>query len=179
VADDGRTQAVETLTLTVNDRPDDGTATHTGTSGSDTLVGSSGNDTLRGLGGSDVLRGAGGSDILIGGVGADRFDFDRLSDSGSARDVIRAGDGAVAFAGAGAAQGDRIDLAGIDANVTVDNNQAFHFGGTGKGDLSLVESNGNTLVRGNVDGDTGFEFALLIQDGTVKASAYTAADFIL
>jgi hypothetical protein len=158
---------------------DDGAGGTTGTSGSDTLVGTSGGDTLRGLGGNDVLKGAGGSDILIGGAGGDRFDFDRLSDSAAARDVIRAGDGASAFQGAGSAGGDRIDVSGIDANVGAGGNQAFHFGGTGRGDLSVVESNGDTLVRANVDGDGGFELALLIDDGAVRASAYSAADFIL
>jgi Ca2+-binding RTX toxin-like protein len=158
---------------------EDGAGGNTGSSGSDTLVGTSGGDTLRGLGGGDVLKGAGGSDILIGGAGSDRFDFDRLSDSGSARDVIRAGDGASAFQGAGGAAGDRIDVSGIDANVGAGGNQASHFGGTGRGDLSVVESNGDTLVRANVDGDRGFEFALLIDDGAVRASAYSAADFIL
>ena len=99
--------------------------------------------------------GTAGSGILSG-AGADRFDFDKVSG------------------------GDRIDLGGIDANVTADGNQAFHFDGTGKGDLSLVDlSNGNTLVRGNVDGDDAFEFRLVIEDGAVKASAYEAADFIL
>ena len=58
-------------------------------------------------------------------------------------------------------------------------NQAFVFGGTGIGRVSLVNSGGNTLVRCNIDGDAAFEFELLIEDGGVLASAYRAGDFIL
>jgi hypothetical protein len=34
-------------------------------------------------------------------------------------------------------------------------------------------------VRGNVDPDAAFEFEIVIEDGGVLASAYTAADFFL
>jgi Ca2+-binding RTX toxin-like protein len=153
-----------------------GADTLVGAGGNDTLIGAGGGDTLRGQAGNDFLRGDGGRDNLIGGLGSDRFDFNAVSDSpGGAPDIIKAGDSAIAFQ-----RGvDRIDLGGIDANTTVDGNQAFKFGGSGKGYLSVVEQNGDTLVRGNVDGDSTFELAILIKDGTVKASAYTAADFIL
>ena len=59
-------------------------------------------------------------------------------------------------------------------------NQAFGFGGTGAGQISVIEfGNTATLVRGNTDDDAAFEFELIIEDAGTRASAYTAADFIL
>ena len=152
-----------------------------GKAGDDSLTGRAGDDMLRGQAGNDLLKGTAGSDILIGGTGADRFIFTSASHSpsGAGRDEIQAGDGAVAFEGAGRAAGDLIDLKGIDANTTSSGNQAFVFGSTDKGGISLFNVDGNTLVRGNIDDDAAFEFEILIVDGTVNASAYTAADFIL
>jgi Ca2+-binding RTX toxin-like protein len=154
-----------------------------GGNGNDKLYGNNGNDTLRGEKGNDFLSGDAGRDFLIGGKGADRFDFDSVSESrggSSTRDVIKAGDGAVAFEGAGKSWGDRIDVSGIDANTTKSGNQKFDFGGTGKGDLSVINvSGGHTLVRANIDNDKAFEFQLLIEDGGVKANQYHASDFIL
>ena len=152
-----------------------------GKAGDDSLTGRAGDDMLRGQAGNDLLKGNAGSDILIGGTGADRFIFTSASHSpsGAGRDEIQAGDGAVAFEGAGRAGGDLIDLKGIDANTTSSGNQAFVFGSTDKGGISLFNVDGNTLVRGNIDNDAAFEFEVLIVDGAVSASAYTAADFIL
>lgn len=153
----------------------------TGTSGNDVLTGTSGADWLHGYAGNDTLRGNAGADILSGGAGSDTFDFDVAShSSGMFRDVLRGADGAAAFEGAGAAAGDRIDLSGIDANDLVAGNQSFTFGGTGAGQISIVElGNTSTLVRANTDKDAAFEFELIIEDGKVHSSQYTAADFIL
>ncbi len=148
--------------------------------GNDVLIAGIGNDQLEGAEGNDVLRGGGGADILIGGYGNDVFDFDLVSDSApGARDICRADVGAIAFEGAGVLGGDRIDLAGIDANTSVAGNQAFVFGGTGAGRVSLVNSDSNTLLRCNVDGDAAFELQLLIGDNGILASAYRALDFVL
>ncbi len=151
-----------------------------GGNGNDRLYGKSGNDMLRGEDGNDYLRGHAGSDILIGGKGADRFDFNSVSESrGGSADIIRAGDGAAAFEGVGKRSGDRIDVSGIDANTGKGGNQTFDFGGTGKGDLSVVDQGKYTLVRANIDNDKAFEFQLLIDDGNVRAKDYHASDFIL
>ena len=152
-----------------------------GKAGNDSLFGNDGDDMLRGQAGNDFLRGSAGSDILIGGTGADSFMFAYASHSpaGAGRDEIRPGDGAVAFQGAGNAAGDLIDVKAVDANTTLSGDQTFVFGSTGKGGLSLIDVGGNTLVRGNIDNSAAFEFELLIIDGTVGASAYTAADFVL
>ena len=152
-----------------------------GLGGNDLLIGGDGSDfSLHGDAGNDVLRGGLGADHLFGGLGNDFFDFDTVADSApGARDIVRADGGAIAFEGAGMAGGDRIDLAGIDANTIVGGNQAFVFGGTGIGRVSAVTSGTDTLIRGNTDNDAAFEFALLIEDGGVLASAYRAGDFML
>lgn len=152
-----------------------------GKAGNDSLIGNDGNDLLRGQAGNDFLRGGAGADILVGGTGRDSFMFAFASHSpgGVGRDEIRAGDGAIAFEGAGSAVGDLINLQAVDADTTRSGDQTFAFGSTDKGGLSLIDVDGNTLVRGNINGDSAFEFEILIVDGAVKASAYTAADFIL
>lgn len=153
-----------------------------GFGGNDILIGGIGGEYLLGGDGADVLRGGNGFDILYAGRDADVFDFNRAGESGpgAARDVIRSLNTNVrAFEGAGVAGGDVIDLAGIDANTGAGGNQAFIFGGTGRGRVSVVEAGGNSLVRANTDGDAAFEFELLIEDGGVLASAYGAGDFIL
>ncbi len=166
---------VENLTLT-------GTTALTGTGNTlaNVITGNGGANTLSGLAGNDTLVGGTGADVLIGGIGADRFDFNFVSEStASARDMIRAGGGAVAFEGAGVAGGDLIDLSGIDANAGLAGNQPFVFGGTTAGHLSLVNSGTTTILNANVDADATFEFVLAIEDGGLLASAYKAVDFIL
>ena len=58
-------------------------------------------------------------------------------------------------------------------------NQAFVFGSTAKGGLSVVDFEGSTLVRGNTDNDAAFELEILIVDSDLLASAYSASDFVL
>ena len=123
-------------------RGNDGTNTLSGLQGDDTLVGGFGNDTLlgglgddtlRGERGADTLQGGAETDILIGGLNNDVFDFNTAGHSTRARrDTIRAGDGADAFEDAGAAQGDRIDVSGIDADTGSGGNDVFTFSGFGR-----------------------------------------------
>ncbi|MBP7001501.1 M10 family metallopeptidase [Amaricoccus sp.] len=153
-----------------------------GAQGGDTLIGGAGDDMLSAGSGGDVLRGGAGGDVLIGGGGADVFDFDLAVESRpGARDELREEAGrAPAFEGAGVAGGDRIDLAGIDADTTRGGDQAFHLGGGAAiGRLIAVEVGGDTILRGQCDGDAAFEFELLIADGGVLASDYRAIDFVL
>lgn len=150
-------------------------------SGADTLLGSSVANELHGRGGADHLTGGGGADRLVGGLGNDVFHFRAVAESiGASRDTIAAGDGAVAFQGAGAGAGDRIDVSEIDANAIAAGNQAFVWGGGhGRGHLWAVDSGNVTLVRGNVDNDAAFEIEIAIQDAGVAAHQYVAGDFIL
>jgi serralysin len=152
-----------------------------GTQGANRLDGRGGADRLRGLDGPDRLDGGAGPDVLIGGRGADVFRFVRVTDSPpAAPDRIRPGDGAPAFEGPGAAPGDRIDLRAIDADITAPGDQAFAIAaGRGAGSLWLVDVDGTTHVRGDVNGRPSPDFGILIEDGAVLASAYTAADFLL
>ncbi|PZQ47116.1 MAG: hypothetical protein DI556_18005 [Rhodovulum sulfidophilum] len=152
-----------------------------GLGGADQILGGSGKDTLRGGAGNDTLTGGAGADVLVGGAGSDVFRVTSAAHSSpSAPDTLRAGDGGAAFDGAGAASGDRIDLSGIDANTAVAGDQAFIFGGgTGRGYLWLTVDGADTIVKGNIDGDSAPEFQLVIEDGATLASAYTASDFIL
>ena len=151
-----------------------------GGNGDDTIIGKGGDDMLRGQGGDDVLRGNYGSDILIGGAGDDAFVFRSIPESNwKSPDEIRAGDGAIAFEGAGVDGGDIIDIASLDADHTASGNQAFTFGSNERGGLWLTDVDGRTLVCGNTDGDDRAEFQLWIDDGAVTASDYAASDFIL
>jgi Ca2+-binding RTX toxin-like protein len=153
-----------------------------GGTGNDWVDAQSGSDTVRGGAGNDNLSGGINADVLIGGTGRDTFTFKTLAGSNPAgTDQLRAGDGAAAFQGAGAAAGDWIDVSDIDANATAGGNQAFVFGPPGsKGHLWCVNFGSSTRVVGNVDNDAAYEFALEIVDGgSIFASAYHADDFIL
>lgn len=91
-----------------------------GGTGNDLLSGGNGRDVLLGGGGNDTLYGGAGADRLAGGWGADTFIFDSPADStvwSGGQDVIedfRRG------------QGDKIDLTGIDANLTATGDQRLH-----------------------------------------------------
>lgn len=138
-------------------------------------------NVLRGLDGDDIMRSGRGADIVIGGRGEDLFRYSSVNGSAPGdADRLRAGDGAAAFEGAGYAGGDRIDLSLIDADFTRGGMQDFAFGtARGTGRVWALDMGGNTLIRANVDGDRAAEFELVIEDGSLRASAYEASDFIL
>ena len=95
-----------------------------GSINNDRIHGDAGKDTLSGTIGNDTLWGDGGKDTMTGGSGADVFAYLKSSDSTYAlggRDVIT---------DFNHAQGDRIDLAALDADSGTDGNQAFTFIGT-------------------------------------------------
>ncbi|MCC1493217.1 M10 family metallopeptidase C-terminal domain-containing protein [Cognatishimia sp. F0-27] len=173
-----------------------GTKTHgnriEGSAGEDTLYGLSGRDTLLGgdsddrlYGGSDgdqlfggaqndFLDGGPGRDLLTGGPGADNFVLRSISDTAVGqyvRDEIR---------DFSAAEGDRINLFLVDADVTQAGDQAFteveRFTGEA-GELvlqSLVRSGRDvTLASMDVDGDGRADGQLYIV-GTASVD-----DFIL
>lgn len=148
-----------------------------GADGRDLLIGGQGADSLFGMNGDDRLSGGAGADSMYGGEGADVFVFTTTEKSfGVSTDRLSFHEGEVAFDGAGAALG---DLSTIDAVKGVDGDQAFNFGGTGTGELRIIDKGRNSIVQGNTDGDRAFEFVLVIEDRGVLAAAYSAADFVL
>jgi hypothetical protein len=166
-----------------------------GTAEADVLTGDVYGDALRGDAGADRLSGAAGDDYLTGGLGADRLHGDAGNDTlvgGAGLDWLEGGAGADTFLFASlahvdapdrildfdAAQGDRIDLRGIDAVIGT-GNDAFTlvaaFGGTA-GELVLrTRPDGVQVVRGDIDGDAVADFRILV----TAPAALTAADFLL
>jgi len=140
-----------------------------GGDGADKLYGGSGADYLAGGRGNDLLQGGFGKDVMVGGAGADDFVFKSIPEAGKggARDVIR---------DFSRAQGDDIDLGGIDANAKAAGNQSFSFigskGFSGKeGELQYK----NGIVSGDVNGDKAADFQIEI----ANHHALVAGDFIL
>ncbi|WP_202679954.1 calcium-binding protein [Skermanella mucosa] len=135
-----------------------------GWAGNDRLEGGAGNDGLDGGAGNDVLIGGAGRDRLSGGAGADRFVFDSIADSGPGwgqRDNILDFQPGV----------DIIDLKAIDANATLQGDQAFTFIGEaafGKvaGQLRWYEANDFRIAQGDVNGDGVSDFELQVTGPT-------------
>lgn len=147
-----------------------------GNDGANLLDGGNGADQLFGSGGADVLTGGGGRDMFSGGDGGDVFRFATIKDfSGSA---VTNADVILDF---NAAQGDIIDLSGVDAiKQTASVNDAFTWIGSVAftkvaGQLRYTVSNGVGLVSGDVDGNGVADFAIRID----KAPPLTALDFVL
>ena len=141
-----------------------------GFGGNDTLSGLTGNDTLDGGAGNDVLIGGAGRDIMTGGTGADFFRFMERTDSaavGTTRDLI------TAFS---RAEGDRVDLATIDANTRLSGDQAFAFiGDAGFGRIAGQLRFAAGVLQADVNGDARADMEIAIQG----ISGLLSADFVL
>jgi len=138
-----------------------------GTGGTNTLLGASGDDFLTGLAGNDILRGGAGNDVLIGGLGADQL----LGGSGADTFVFKAAAESKAvrldlILDFSAAEGDRLDLSGIDASTANFGNQKFHLGGSyfagDSGELIQVLGEGGVRLLADVNGDGLAEFELML-----------------
>ncbi len=154
-----------------NDTLTGGSANDTldGGAGRDSLLGGSAHDLLRGGGGRDTLDGGWGNDTLIGGAGrdrldggfggADRFVFDdgHAGPGAAGRDLITRFD---------RSEGDRIDLARIDADTGLAGDQHFAFIGgaafTTAGQVRAVALD----AAGHPAADPSAATALLIQMNT-------------
>jgi Ca2+-binding RTX toxin-like protein len=116
-----------------------------GSSHADVLTGNHVSNRLQGGDGADTLRGSGGADTLTGGNGADRFNFSSTNDSTAAKQDI--------VTDFNAAQNDRLGLSVIDANTTMDGNNAFDFIGSAAfsaaGQLRFADG----VLSGDVNGD--------------------------
>ncbi len=144
-----------------------------GDSGDDRLLGQEGNDIINGGVGEDIIAGGSGQDNLRGDGNNDVFVFTAVDESGAAfsqRDTIQD------FSPGN----DRIDLHDIDANINLANDQAFTFIGSAPftglaGQLSYVPFAGDTVLRGDVDGDASADFAIVLNG----SPAITVADIDL
>ena len=149
----------------------DGSAIN-GLAGNDNLIGMNANDVLSGGAGSDTLTGGLGRDRLFGGPGADAFRFNLPRESSvKAPDII---------ADFHHAQGDKIDLSHIDANIRQMGDQAFHFIGAQSfhhraGELHFVKAVGHVFVEGDVNGDGRADFRIDVHG----ASTLFHGDFVL
>ena len=138
-----------------------------GGAGNDRLDGGTGNDRLDGGDGDDLLFGGLGTDTLTGGLGADTFVFNLLSELGltDKRDVIT---------DFNSAQGDKIDLTKLDANILVKGVNPFTFIGagefTGAGQLRFVDE----VLSGNINGNLSSDFEIHL----LGVVSFTANDLI-
>lgn len=131
-----------------------------GSRNADTLRGDTGINELFGEAGNDILIGGAGQDLTVGDAGADRFVFDdgdvadRLGDADLVGDFTRS-------------EGDKIDLAGIDADANAAGDQAFAFIGTGAfsgvaGQLRVETMSGERVLSGDLDGDAAADFFIRV-----------------
>jgi serralysin len=124
----------------------DGADTLYGGDDNDNLYGHKGNDTLYGDTGDDRLEGGSGRDTMYGGADADTFVWSADTETGL--NVFTA-DRIMDF---NAAEGDMIDLSGIDADVYAAGNQAFTFIGNtafsgAPGEVRYYHAGGNTYLQ--------------------------------
>lgn len=145
-----------------------------GRGGNDSLLGGAGADSLLGGAGNDVLTGGAGADRLNGGLGADQFVFLTLGESSVAaagRDLIQ---------DFSRAQGDRIDLCGIDAHAGLAGDQAFRLIGerafTGAaGELRYERAGNVTTILADSNGDGRADFSVALNG----SHSLAGADFLL
>lgn len=137
------------------------------------LTGNAGANILNGLAGNDVLIGGLGADRLLGSAGADQFVFRSAAESrtAAARDVI------LDFRGA---EGDRIDLRGIDSHLGRGGDQAFQMIGArafsgAAGELRYQQVNNSTILTGDTNGDRVADFSIEL----AGRMTLTTSDFLL
>ena len=143
-----------------------------GESGADVLTGGPGRDLLSGGWEADTLQGGLGADQIYGGLGADLFIWKTLRDStvaNAGRDTVQD------FAGA---DGDRIDLSGIDAKAGVRGNQAFVLVSAFShhaGELRVQSTSEGSVVFGDTDGDGSADFSI----GFLGVTSFPETTFVL
>jgi serralysin len=167
-----------------------------GGSGNDVIIGNDASNRINGNAGNDVISGGAGVDFLTGGAGNDIF----IADINGATVPTKRGTLSLDVVTDFVSGSDKIDLSGIDANISLEGDQAFTFRGSNAsknaGDLTFkiydsmngaekalgMEIDGIagpgaagpvTVVFGNVDGGApDFAIALL------GARGVNAGDFI-
>ena len=153
----------ENLTLTGAGR-----ITGTGNGLDNVITGNGANNILDGGKGADTLKGGAGRDTLIGGMGADKLHGGADADTfvfRSIKESTVATSGRDTITGFSQAEGDRINLRAIDANLKIGGDQAFKFieddAFHGKaGELRYQKKGGDTFVFGDVNGDGNADFSI-------------------
>jgi Ca2+-binding RTX toxin-like protein len=141
----------------------------------DQITGDENANDLSGLDGVDTIRGGGGADQIVGGLrgdrlsgeaGADMFFYRSIDDSqvGSSDDIFDFN----------RAEGDRILLSDIDANVNVGGDQAFTFIGAGPFTGVAGQLYYNGYLEGDVNGDAVPDFRIVLAQAFMQSS-----DFVL
>jgi Ca2+-binding RTX toxin-like protein len=139
----------------------------TGSAFNDQLTGSNGANQLSGGAGNDTLTGGQGQDVLTGGAGADTFVFKAVQDSTPGHE-----DQITDFS---SAQGDHINLAGIDANTQVAGDQAFGFiGDAAFSDVAGQLRYADHSLEGDINGDGTADFRV-----HVDVASLAHSDFVL
>lgn len=145
-----------------------------GSAFNDSLTGSGGVNRIEGGAGNDRIIGLGGGDSLYGNTGADVFAYALVNDSavfGPDRDKI------MDFSHA---EGDRIDLSAIDANLLLDGDQAFFLGGSKftkvAGEIIQIAYQGGYEIRADMNGDGQADFGTWVAN---QAAPLVAGDFLL
>ncbi len=134
----------------------------------DQLFGEAGNDELRGDQGQDVLNGGDGHDVYYGGGDADTFKFSSASDTakGAQRDIIMDFELGI----------DVIDLQGVfgPPGTTILFIGSNGFNNTAGELRAVVNTDGNTVISGDIDGDHSSDFQIEL----FGAFMLTGGDFI-
>jgi Ca2+-binding RTX toxin-like protein len=138
----------------------------TGSAFNDHLTGSNAANQLSGSAGNDILIGGAGADTLTGGDGADTFVFKTADSTPGHADQI------TDFSHA---QGDHIDLSGIDANTQASGDQHFtYIGGSTFTDVAGQLHYANHLLEGDTNGDGKADIQI-----HVNVASLSAGDLIL
>jgi Ca2+-binding RTX toxin-like protein len=141
-------------------------------SGTISATGNVMSNSIFGNSGANVLSGGLGKDVLTGNGGADTFRFQTIGDSASSED---AADIITDFS---LAQGDRLDMSGIDALPASLPDNAFTFigsaGFSAAGQVRSYISNGMTYVALNTNADfsTAEMMVAITANQTLNASSF-------
>ena len=133
------------------------------------LYGNQFDNVLRGEDGNDHINPLEGADTLHGGNGADSFLWETVEGAGLTRATA---DRILDFS---FAEGDRINISAIDADVYAGGNQAFTFIGNAAfsgtpGELNYVHADGNTYIQMQTGTSPDVEGVIRI-DGIVTPQA--------
>ncbi len=137
-----------------------------GNDGNNTLSGLAGVDTINGGAGNDRIIGGTGNDLMTGGTGADTFVvlsesvYSSIAPAGKALEIDFVYD-------LNKAEGDKLDLSGVDANINLAGDQAFTLVGAfdkhaGQMTLAYTASTNLTVLSLDVDGDGKADYQMKI-----------------